>query len=58
MSTLPLNQDSNPFGSIFRKNPDIFFVLSLFGAVFILVLPIPAGVLDLLFSVSIGCALL
>lgn len=51
-----------PQGKAFRnllgRNPDILFVLGLFGAVFILVLPIPPVFLDMLFSMSIGSALL
>jgi flagellar biosynthesis protein FlhA len=56
MPTLPIAD--NRFSNIFRKNPDILFVLGLFGAVFILVLPIPPFVLDFLFSISIGMSLL
>jgi flagellar biosynthesis protein FlhA len=48
----------NPVLNLITRNPDVLFVLGLFGAVFILVLPIPAGALDLLFSLSIGSALL
>ena len=44
--------------SLLKKNPDLFFVLGLFGAIFILFMPIPPNFLDLLFSVSIGISLL
>lgn len=51
---------SKPFSisSFLRSSPDLIFVLGLFGSVFILVLPIPPGILDFLFSVSIGISLM
>jgi len=53
-----LPTEGNSIGNLISKNPDILFVLGLFGAVFILILPIPPVFLDMLFSISIGSALL
>jgi flagellar biosynthesis protein FlhA len=54
-STLPKSDFmQNPI----MKNPDLLFVMGLFGAVFILFLPIPPSILDVLLSFSIGSSLL
>ena len=50
--------EGNPLLNLIKKNPDLIFVLGLFGAIFILVLPIPPAFLDFLFSISIGTSLL
>ncbi|MCG8528189.1 MAG: flagellar biosynthesis protein FlhA [Opitutales bacterium] len=57
MATLPVERNF-PALNFLKRSPDILFVLGLFGAVFILVLPIPPAFLDFLFSISIGLALL
>jgi len=57
MATLPIeNKFSLP--DFLKNSPDILFVIGLFGAIFILVLPIPPIALDFLFSISIGLSLL
>ena len=40
------------------KKGDLFFVIALFGTIVLLVLPIPALLLDLLLVASIGISLL
>lgn len=56
MPTIP--REGNSFINLIKKNPDLLFVLGLFGAIFILFLPIPPAFLDFLFSISIGSSLL
>jgi len=45
-------------GPFFLRNADLFFTFGLFGIVALLVLPVPAGMMDLLLTMSIGIALL
>jgi len=57
MATITDDRSSSILGFL-KKSPDILFVLGLFGAVFILILPIPPFVLDFLFSLSIATSLM
>ncbi|MEQ9823611.1 MAG: flagellar biosynthesis protein FlhA [Puniceicoccaceae bacterium] len=59
MSRFPaISARGNSAAQLFSKNPDLLFVAGLFGAIFILVLPIAPGFLDGLLSISIGSSLL
>ena len=59
MSQFPaISARGNSAAKLFSNNPDLIFVAGLFGAIFILVLPIAPGFLDGLLSISIGSSLL
>lgn len=59
MSRFPaISARGNSAAKLFSNNPDLIFVAGLFGAIFILVLPIAPGFLDGLLSISIGSSLL
>ncbi len=56
MASIP--SGGNWVSKFLTKSPDILFVLGIFGAVFILVLPLSPHFLDMLFAISIGISLM
>lgn len=51
-------QSGKKKGLFILRNADLIFTFGLFGVVALLVLPIPAGMMDMLLTMSIGIALL